>query len=56
MALNFSFVFYSSSIMRKSKEKHQAELDSVVKTLFLRRDPDCLPVILKEQRIRKFLA
>ena len=41
--------------MRKSKEEPQAELNYVVKTLFLRRDSDCLPVILKEQRIRKVL-
>ena len=42
--------------MRKSKEEYQAELDYVVKTLLLIRDSDYLPMILKEERIRKFLG
>ena len=41
--------------MRKSKEEHQAKLDCVIRTLFLRRDSDNLLVILNEQRIRKVI-
>ena len=41
--------------MRKSKEEHQAKLDCIVKTLFLRRDSDYLPMILKALSIRKVL-
>ena len=41
--------------MRKRKEEYQAELDHIVKTLFLRRDSDRLPPLIKDQRIRKVL-
>ena len=50
---NSSLPLNSSSIIRKSKEEHKVELDYVIRTLFLRRDADKLPVILKEQRTRK---
>ena len=41
--------------MKKSKEEHQAKLNHIVKTLFLRRDSDKLLIAFKEQRMRKFL-
>ena len=39
--------------MRKSKEEHQAELDHIVRTLFLRKDSGNLSSILKKERITK---
>ena len=39
--------------MRKSKEEHQAELDYIVRTLFLRKDSDNLSSILRKERITK---
>ena len=41
--------------IKRSKEKHEAELDYVIRTLFLRRDSDRLPIIFKGKRIRKVL-
>ena len=53
MASNSSLALKLSSITSKSKEEHQAELNYVIRNLFLRRDLDNWLVILKGQRMGK---